>query len=149
WAPISQAVVAGDSHRLSAQKSWVTSAGHADSYIVSTRAAGRPEPTASTLYFLPGDAAGLSTSGGLHRRGLRGNSRAPLSLNNVLVPASQRLSAEGEGFNVMLGTVLPWFQAGSAAVSLGIARAAVDATQQHLKAARLEHLGQSLASLPN
>jgi len=50
---------------------------------------------------------------------------------------------------VMVNTVLPWFQIGSAAVSVGIARAATDGVRQHLSAAKLEHLGQSLASLPN
>ena len=41
WAPVSQAVAANsDTHRISADKSWVTSAGHADSYVVSTRTAG-------------------------------------------------------------------------------------------------------------
>src|SRR5262245_58589486 len=37
WAPVSQVVVEGDRHRLSADKSWVTSAGHADVYLVTTR----------------------------------------------------------------------------------------------------------------
>ncbi len=53
WAPVSRAVAATDGDRLTAQKSWVTSAGHADSYVVSSGAAGRSEPTASTLYFVP------------------------------------------------------------------------------------------------
>ena len=34
-----QAVVEGEVHRLSAEKSFVTSAGQVDSYIVSTRSA--------------------------------------------------------------------------------------------------------------
>src|SRR5207302_5011832 len=45
--------------------------------------------------------------------------------------------------------MLPWFQIGSAAVSVGIARAATEATRQHLLASKLEHLGQPLASLMN
>jgi alkylation response protein AidB-like acyl-CoA dehydrogenase len=49
----------------------------------------------------------------------------------------------------MVNVVLPWFQLGSAAVSVGLARAATEGTRQHLLASRLEHLGQSLASLPN
>src|SRR5262249_20635792 len=46
-------------------------------------------------------------------------------------------------------TVLPWFQLGAAACAVGIARAAVEGTRGHLLAARLEHLDQPLASLPN
>ena len=48
----------------------------------------------------------------------------------------------------MLNAVLPWFQLGAAAVSVGIARAATEATRQHLLSARLDHLGQRLAALP-
>jgi alkylation response protein AidB-like acyl-CoA dehydrogenase len=49
----------------------------------------------------------------------------------------------------MLNVVMPLFNLGSAAVSLGLCRAAVAATVAHLKSARFEHLGQSLGeSLP-
>jgi alkylation response protein AidB-like acyl-CoA dehydrogenase len=49
----------------------------------------------------------------------------------------------------MVNVGLPWFQLGSAAVSVGICRSAVTAVKDHLLAARLEHLGQKLADLPN
>jgi alkylation response protein AidB-like acyl-CoA dehydrogenase len=90
----------------------------------------------------------VSVSGAWNGLGLRGNASAPLRLDNVAVGASARLSGEGEGFGVMLNVVLPWFQLGSAAVSVGIARAATEGIRQHLLSAQLEHLGQSLASLP-
>jgi alkylation response protein AidB-like acyl-CoA dehydrogenase len=149
WAPVSQAVADGDGTLISADKSFVTSAGQADSYIVSTRSAGRLEPTASTLYFVPRGSQGLSVGGKWDGLGLRGNASAPLRLEGVRVSSRDRLSPEGEGFAVMLNTVLPWFQVGSAAVSIGIARAATAAVRQHLLSAQLEHLGQPLASLPN
>jgi alkylation response protein AidB-like acyl-CoA dehydrogenase len=149
WAPLSQAVAAGQMHRLTADKSFVTSAGHADSYVVSTRSASAAEPTDSTLYYLPREVPGVRVSGPWNGLGLRGNASAPLKLADVAVPASHRLSGEAEGFGVMLNVVLPWFQLGSAAVSLGIARAATDGIRQHLQSARLEHLGQPLASLLN
>jgi alkylation response protein AidB-like acyl-CoA dehydrogenase len=149
WRPVSQEAVDGDGRRLSAQKSWVTSAGRADSYIVSTRAAGRPEPTASTLYLVPRDAAGLHTAGVRNGLGLRGNASAPMSLDGVPVSAADRVSPEGGGLDIMLSTVLPWFQAGSAAVALGIAQAALAGTRQHLLVSKMVHLGQSLASLMN
>jgi alkylation response protein AidB-like acyl-CoA dehydrogenase len=149
WAPVSQARAEGNAYRLSAEKSWVTSAGQADSYIVSTRSAGRTEPMASTLYYVPRDRPGLTVSGPWTGLGLRGNASAPMRLQDVIVPASHRLSSEGEGFTVMLNVVLPWFQLGCAAVAVGIARAATTATRQHLLAAKLEHLGEPLSSLMN
>jgi alkylation response protein AidB-like acyl-CoA dehydrogenase len=149
WAPVSQAVAQGTKHILSAEKSYVTSAGHADSYIVSSRAVGAAEPIASTLYFLPGTAAGLTTAGKWNGMGLRGNASAPMRLRNVEAPIAARVCGDGEGFNAMLTIALPWFQIGSAAVAVGIARSAVEGTKRHLLASQLEHLGQPLASLMN
>jgi alkylation response protein AidB-like acyl-CoA dehydrogenase len=149
WAPVSQAVVEGDTHRLSADKSFVTGAGRVDSYVVSTRGAGASDPLTSTLYFVPGDAAGLTVGEAWDGLGLRGNASAPLRLEGVAAPSSHRLSGEGAGFATMMNVVLPWFQVGAAAVSVGIARAATEATRRHLLAATFDHLGQPLAALPN
>jgi alkylation response protein AidB-like acyl-CoA dehydrogenase len=148
WAPLSQAVVEGDTHRLSAEKSFVTSAGRANSYVVSTRSAGADEPLSNTLYWVPADAPGVRVGTAWNGLGLRGNASAPIRFEDVAVPASHRLSGEGAGLAMMLNTVLPWFQLGAAAVAVGIARAATEATRQHLRAAKLDHLGQSLADLP-
>jgi alkylation response protein AidB-like acyl-CoA dehydrogenase len=148
WAPLSQAVAQGETHCLTADKSFVTSAGHADSYVVSTRSAAATEPLASTLYYLPRDVPGLGMGGAWNGLGLRGNASAPVRLDNVAVPASARVSGEGQGLAVMLDVVLPWFQLGSASVAVGIARAATEGIRQHLLSAQLEHLGQPLAALP-
>jgi alkylation response protein AidB-like acyl-CoA dehydrogenase len=148
WAPVSQAAVEGDRHRLSADKSFVTSAGRADSYVVSTRSAAAQGPLDSTLYFVPADAAGLQVGPAWNGLGLRGNCSAPMRLDAVAVPAAHRLSDEGAGLARMMEAVLPWFQLGAAAVSVGIARAATEATRKHLLATGLDHLGQPLAALP-
>jgi alkylation response protein AidB-like acyl-CoA dehydrogenase len=148
WAPVSQAVAVDEMHRLTAEKSFVTSAGHADSYIVSTRSVGSADLLASTLYYVPRDLPGVRDGGAWNGMGLRGNASAPVQLD-VAVPASHRVSGEGTGFAVMMNVVLPWFQLGSSAVSVGIARAATEGIRKHLLSARLEHLGQSLATLPN
>lgn len=148
WAPVSQAIAAGDWHRLSAEKSFVTSAGRADSYIVSTRAAGASDPLASTLYFVPANAPGVQVGAAWNGLGLRGNASAPIRFEGVAAPASHRLSGDGAGLAMMLNVVLPWFQLGTAAVAVGIARAATEATRQHLLSAKLDHLGQPLAALP-
>ena len=48
----------------------------------------------------------------------------------------------------MMDTLMPWGQIGSAAVCVGIARAAAETTKAHLLNSRLEHVDQALASLP-
>ena len=48
----------------------------------------------------------------------------------------------------MLTVVLPWFSIGTAAMSNGLARAAVAITTAHLTVAKLEHNGSALRDLP-
>jgi alkylation response protein AidB-like acyl-CoA dehydrogenase len=148
WAPISQAAQASSGFRLSAEKSFVTSAGRADSYLVSTRTAARDEPMVLSIYFVPQGAPGVSVSSAWNGLGLRGNASAPMRLAEVGVAGEQRVCEEGAGFQTMIEVVLPWFQLGSGAVSVGIARAATEGIRQHLVATKLEHLHQSLAALP-
>lgn len=148
WAPVSRAVESGKTHVLNCEKSWVTSAGYADSYIVSSRSTDAASPTDTTLYYVERGASGLTVSGPWNGLGLRANASAPMRLRDCKVPNESRLTGDGGGFEAMLKIVLPWFQLGSAAVSNGIARSALEATALHLVSARLEHLGEPLSSLP-
>jgi alkylation response protein AidB-like acyl-CoA dehydrogenase len=149
WAPVSRAHRNGLGVLISAKKSWVTSAGHAQSYVVSSLAPEGNGPTDSTLYLLPAETRGLSVVGSWDGLGLRANASAPITLEDCQVPSDFQLTDDGAGFQTMLNVVLPLFNLGTAAVALGLCRAAVAATASHLKSARFEHLGQSLGeSLP-
>jgi alkylation response protein AidB-like acyl-CoA dehydrogenase len=148
WAPVSRAAASGNGVRISAHKSFVTSAGHADGYVVSTLAAGATQPLESSIYLVLKDDAGVGVSGAWRGLGLRGNASAPMTLDNVEVGAGRALTADGKGLEMMLGVVLPLFQVGSAAVGIGIAEAAVQATIGHVTQARFEEANSSLADLP-
>jgi alkylation response protein AidB-like acyl-CoA dehydrogenase len=148
WAPVSQAGEQNGFHILNCQKSFVTSAGHANSYVVSTRAFGATGMTESSLYYVEKGTPGFTVAGAWNGLGMRANASAPMSLDNARVSPDSLLSPAGEGFNVMMSVVLPWFQLGASAVANGIGRAALDAAAQHLGAAKLEHLNTNLASQP-
>lgn len=149
WAPVSRAHRNGDGVTISAKKSWVTSAGHAQSYVVSALSPEGVGPTDSTLYLVTAETSGLSVAGPWDGLGLRANASAPVELDNCKVPAGFQLTDDGAGFPAMLNVVLPLFNLGTAAVALGLCRAAVSETTSHLKNAKFEHLGQSLGeSLP-
>lgn len=149
WAPISRARRNGDGVHISAKKSWVTSAGQAQSYVVSALAPEGTGPTDSTLYLVSAETHGLSVAGPWNGMGLRANASAPIEMSDCEVPSDFRLTDDGNGFPVMLNVVLPLFNLGSSAVALGLCRAAVAGTVSHLKTAKFEHLGQSLGeSLP-
>jgi alkylation response protein AidB-like acyl-CoA dehydrogenase len=149
WAPLSRARRNAAGVHISATKSFVTSAGHAQSYVVSALAPDGAGPTDSTLYLVPAEARGLSVAGPWDGLGLRANASAPMTLDDCEVAAGHQLTEDGGGFQAMLQVALPLFNLGTAAVALGLSRAAVTATAMHLKNARFEHLGQSLGeSLP-
>jgi alkylation response protein AidB-like acyl-CoA dehydrogenase len=144
WAPVSRAHRNGNGVRISAKKSWVTSAGHAQSYVVSALAPEGVGPTDSTLYLLPAKTHGLSVAGPWDGLGLRANASSPITLEDCEVPSDLQLTDDGAGFPTMLNVILPLFNLGAASVALGLCRAAVADTASHLKNAKFEHLGQSL-----
>jgi alkylation response protein AidB-like acyl-CoA dehydrogenase len=149
WTPMSRAHRNSDGVRISAKKSWVTSAGYAQSYVVSSLAPEGVGPSDSTLYLVPAETRGLSVAGPWDGLGLRANASAPITLDECEVPSNFQLTDDGAGFQAMLNVVLPLFNLGTAAVALGLCRAAVAGTVSHLKSARFEHLDQSLGeSLP-
>jgi len=149
WAPVSRARRHGDGVDISANKSFVTSAGQVQSYVVSALAPEGDGPTDSTLYLCVGGTQGLSVAGPWDGLGLRANASAPVALDNCHVPSDFQLTDDGAGFPTMLNVVMPLFNLGTTAVAVGLCRAAVAGTTAHLKSAKFEHLGQSLGeSLP-
>lgn len=146
WAPTSTARADGSDAVLDAAKSWVTAAGHADSYVWSSQpmaAAG-----ASTIWLMPRESAGLSTVAPFDGLGLRGNASSPVRAEGVRLPQSAMLGADGGGFDVMMGTVLPWFSVLNASGSVGMMEGAITRAATHVNATRFAHLGTSIADLP-
>ena len=148
WAPVSRAARTNGRVSLSAEKSFVTSAGCADGYVVSTLDADGSTAFASTIYLVLANDPGVNASAPWDGLGLRGNSSGPMSLKDVTLPKERALTENGKGLDMMLGIVLPMFQIGSAAVALGLAEAAVRKTTAHLTQAKLEHQGAVLADVP-
>jgi alkylation response protein AidB-like acyl-CoA dehydrogenase len=148
WAPVSTAALSDDGSavRLRADKSWVTSAGYADVFVVSAGSASGVAGEVD-LYAVPSSVGGLSVVAPFAGMGLRGNASSPMAID-VTIPVTSRLGDQAGGFGLMMQTVLPWFNLGNAAVSLGLAGAAYAATIGHVGVARLEHLDQSLSALP-
>jgi alkylation response protein AidB-like acyl-CoA dehydrogenase len=148
WAQVSRARAEGDEVVIDADKTWSTGAGHVDSYVLATGAPGADGPLATELYLVAADTPGLTIPRRFDGLGLRGNASAPLALRDVRVGSARRLGAPGSGLPLMLEVTLPWFVLGSAACSVGIAGAALEAAIEHAKGGRLQHLGTTLADVP-
>ena len=152
WEPIGTAKAGdGDNVVLDARKSWVTSAGHADSYVWSSRPLAHQEKAAGgamTLWLVASKAAGLRVAAKFDGLGLRGSASSPVSGVNVVVPANARLGDDGAGWDIAMATALPTFLVLNAALSLGIMEALVAEAGAHLARSRLQHLDQTLAEQP-
>jgi len=146
WAPVSSATVDGDEVVLDAKKSWVTSAGQADSYVWSSRPVQADGPM--TLWLVPSNASGLSIPFEFEGLGLRGNASSPVTAEGVRVPAAARLGDDGAGLDIAFTAVLPFFLVMNSAANVGFMEAVIEKTTAHLTSTRLEHLGQSLAEQP-
>jgi alkylation response protein AidB-like acyl-CoA dehydrogenase len=148
WAQVSRAVPEDGGVVIDADKTFATSAGHADSYVTAVGTPGSDDPTSTELYLLPADSEGIDRSARFDGLGLRGNESGPLTLRGVRASDELRLGEPASGFGLMMTATLPWFSLGSAASSVGIAGAAVDAAAIHASGARLDHLGASLSEQP-
>jgi len=143
WAPLSTAARVNGHVRLDAHKSWVTSAGQADSYVWSSKPLSESGPM--TLWLVPSNASGLQQQGVFDGLGLRGNGSTPVSAEDVQLPPAAMLGPDGGGLDLALSLVLPTFNVLSAAFSLGLMEATATEAAQHLTETRLQHIDQSLA----
>lgn len=146
WAPLSTAIASNGHVQLDAYKSWATAAGQANSYVWSSRPLAAEGP--STVWLVPGDASGLQIPAPFNGLGLRGNHSSPVTAAGVEVSRAAMLGADGGGFDIMIGVVLPYFQLMNAAASIGTMAAATAKAAAHVGGAQLQHLNQSLADLP-
>lgn len=146
WAPLSTAAAEGDHVILDATKSWVTSAGEADSYVWTSQPA--LADAGATLWLVPASTDGLTVAGPFDGLGLRGNASSPVDARGVRLPLSARLGDDGAGLDLALGVVLPVFQILNASCSLGLMDAGIAKAVAHATAARFEHLDQTLADQP-
>lgn len=148
WAQVSHAVEDRGDVVVDADKTWATSAGHADSYVLAVGAPNTDDPLSTELYLVPADAPGVTIPGHFDGLGMRGNASAPLQARGLRLTPRQRLGGERSGFALMMTATLPWFTLGSAACSVGIAAAALDAAIAHATRSRLDHAAASLAQIP-
>lgn len=146
WAPVGTAEANGDAVVLNAHKSWVTSASGASIYIWSSKPLGTEG--LSTLWLVPRAAPGIRVKGPFEGLGLRGNESSPVLGENVTVPRDAMLGSDGQGFDIMMGTVLPVFQILNAACSVGLMTGGLRRAIAHVGQTRHSDTGASLADLP-
>jgi alkylation response protein AidB-like acyl-CoA dehydrogenase len=118
---------------ISGQKIFVTNGALADLFIVFARThSDLPKTRGITAFVVERNSPGLSVGKPEKKMGIRGSSTVAVFFEEVRVPASNVLGAEGEGFKVAL-TTLDGGRIGISAQAIGITLAALEASVKYAR----------------
>ncbi|HET7370286.1 MAG TPA: acyl-CoA dehydrogenase family protein [Gammaproteobacteria bacterium] len=146
YIPESTFVRRDEHYEVSGEKSFVTNGGHVDSYVMSVAsAAAEAEPGEFSCIVVPAGCEGMQWSGTWHGLGMRGNASRTVKLDQVKVPLSNLLGAEGEEIWYVFEVVAPYFLTAMTGTYLGIAARAIAIAVDHLKGRYHAHTRQSLS----
>ena len=130
WYNFSQAQRNDEDYVVNADKSFTTSAGQADFYIVQTRSPEAQEATDISFFIVDGKSDGITASP-WEALGVRGNHSGPISYKNVHVPKEDLLGSEETGKEIVLNGVSPIYLIGLGSAWLGVAEHALELAVNH------------------
>ena len=116
---------------IDGRKSFVTSGGEADFYLLLVQA---PDGEGAECYAVDSGRSGISFDGDWEGLGMAGNSSIAMTLDGLEVRDEDRIGAPGGGGDLVFGVVAPVFLVGLAAVNVGIGAAASRSAVEHAKA---------------
>jgi alkylation response protein AidB-like acyl-CoA dehydrogenase len=130
WHNLSQAKRRGEDYVLDLEKSFTTSSGQADYYVLTTQTPNAAKPSDITWFIVDAQQPGI-VPGAWDALGVRANHSGPLRFDDVLVPARDRLGREGQGKEIMFDGGSPSYLLGLGAVWHGVARGALAETTEY------------------
>jgi alkylation response protein AidB-like acyl-CoA dehydrogenase len=137
------AVRDGDEWVLNGSKNFITHASVGSAAVVMARTSKEAGHHGISAFFVPFDRPGVGPGKKEDKLGMRCSDTSSLVLEDCRVPADHLLGAEGDGF-VQAMKVLDGGRISIAALSLGIARGALDATLEY--ATVRQQFGKPIAS---
>lgn len=144
WFNFSEASRAGSDYLINADKSFTTSSGQADYYLVQTRTPGAKGPTEISFFIVDGKTPGIK-AGAWEALGVHGNHSGPISYSNVAVAEKDRLGDENQGKDIIYHGVSPVYLVGLGAVWHGVARAALEEIVQYATRTTHQDFNRSLS----
>ncbi len=117
-------------------KRFITNAGRAGTYVVAARTRSRPDGSAEVSAFVvPADAPGFAVGRLEEKMGLHASATGELHFDGCRIPAENLLGEQGNGFPLFL-QVLDGGRISIAAMALGLAQAALDASTAYARERR-------------
>ena len=130
-------------YTLNGTKMFITNGGLAEIFLVFANTRKTGGIRGLTAFIVPKDTPGFSVGKKENKMGIRPSNTTELVLQDVVIPESNRVGREGEGFRIAMNT-LDSARPFVGAVSVGIAQAALDYAVKYAKERR--QFGQPIAS---
>lgn len=130
-----RAVGQGDRYVLNGQKTWISNAPYAEWIVVFATVDASLRAKGVTAFLVERDLPGVTIGQPMPKMGQRGIVNAEIFLDDVRIPAGNRLGDEGKGFYGLMRT----FDASRILIgagATGLSRAALDATLRYARERR-------------
>ena len=122
----------GDEYVLNGSKTFITNAGQAAWTVVFAKTDASAGHRGMAAFVVPMDTPGVSIEKHLDKMGQRSTDTSAFALQDVVVPAENRLGEEGDGFKIAMQT-LDFTRPGTAAGAVGVAQAAYEYAVDYAK----------------
>ena len=122
----------GDEYVLNGSKTFITNAGYADWTVVFAKTDARRATAGISAFIVPMDTPGVTIEQHLDKMGQRATDTSAFALQDVVIPAENRLGDEGEGFKIAMQT-LDFTRPGTAIGAVGVAQAAYELAVEYAK----------------
>jgi acyl-CoA dehydrogenase len=126
------AVRRGDEYVLNGSKTFITNAGYASWTVVFAKTDTAKGHRGISAFIVPMDTPGVTIEEHLDKMGQRATDTSAFALQDVVVPAANRLGEEGQGFKIAM-QVLDFTRPGTAIGAVGVANAAYDYSVEYAK----------------
>ncbi|MDR3560758.1 MAG: acyl-CoA dehydrogenase family protein [Negativicutes bacterium] len=131
-AVATSAVKDGDDYILNGTKCFITNGGLADIFVIFGNTRKSAGIRGLTAFIVDRTTPGFSVGKEEDKMGIRASNTCELILDNVRIPATNRIGREGEGFRIAMKT-LDAARPLVGAVSVGLAQAAFEAAVKYSK----------------
>jgi acyl-CoA dehydrogenase len=126
------AVRDGDDYVINGSKTFITNAGYAAWTVVFAKTDAKGGAKGMSAFIVPMDAPGVTIEKHLDKMGQRATDTSAFALQDVRVPARNRLGEEGDGFKIAMAT-LDFTRPGTAVGAVGVAQAAYEHSVEYAK----------------
>src|SRR5690348_14500035 len=126
------AVRKGDEYVLNGSKTFISNAGYADWTVVFAKTDPGKGHRGVSSFIVPMSTPGVTIEQHLDKMGQRATDTSAFALQDVVVPAANRLGDEGQGFKIAMQT-LDFTRPGTAIGAVGVAQAAYEHSVAYAK----------------